>query len=227
MTPWEWVKAVCFVTLTVFACLLLWSGRAMVQESRADLKDLHGRTVQAIDKVNSFEDAEKTHLANELKEVQKATAGISDLARHSDFTLNGTKEHPGVLPALALVLQNTNKLVVQETGDIHALSESADTTIKDLQPVILQLGKDADALAVTLNDPNIKVMIGNMAASSADLQAASAELTSMLRHGDATAADIQKVADKVAYEYTKTKNLAYALFKELLTMAGSAATLVK
>lgn len=225
-TVWLTVR-IAEVVCLCFASYFLIEGARLLREVRMDAADLHDRTV-------ALEEAEQKHLADEFKEVKKATAGIKDLFEHTDVTLNGTKRHPGVIPRLGVLVgkgdvlvDSGNKLLVQETADLHLLATTANDTVASLQPVIVQLGKDADALAVTLNDPHIPEMIANLDAASRELAESAKQLTAMLESGKATAQDVQKVADKVAYEYTKTKNLAWALFKELLGLSAQGAQLFK
>ena len=172
----------------------------------------------------------KQNSGEELQETRKATAAAKALFDHTDVTLNGPRAHPGLIPQLTALTQkaqpamdnlaaavghlNTvavhlDELVQSGTGTTQQLT----ATVQEFQRAIA----DVDGLVA---DPKIRETIANLAAATNDLDASIRQLNEMLKSGTATAQDVQAVADKVREQYTKARNLYYAIFKELLSIGS-------
>lgn len=163
----------------------------------------------------------KENSGQEFKETKKATAAVKAFFDHSDSTLNGTKEHPGLFPQFILLtvkaqnamdsldkaIKNLNNLEGDIRGEITAIHLATDQltgAVIDLREFGKAENPKVDGL---LDQLNIAVMELNMNLKQAD---------ALLVSGTATAEDIQAIADKIKEQYMKARNLYYALAKELL-----------
>lgn len=173
----------------------------------------------------------------ELQEAEKAAAGASDLFRHTDITLNGPKGHPGLIPQLTTVTIKAGAavdhldLAIQHLdtaiSNLNALMLEGTATVAQLQSAVGTFNQSIKDLDAVITDPQIKIMLANLANASATMTADLEQLGKLLASGTATAEDVRMVADKYRQDYLKARNMAWALFKELLPLAGSAAQVVK
>ena len=207
--------------MCVYACLFLWQARALTidaqtavgvaQQRLIDLKPVMDNAdkatvnlAQASVTFNSAAGAETAKLqasTEELRKTEYATRRAIDSLRQIFIDV-----HLESLPKLNKALDDADQ------GEVQAVQRFTEL-VAHAQPLL-------DAATADLADPRLKEMIANLDQATAQLAADLAELKKMLESGSATAADIQRVADKVADEYTKTRNLAYAIFKELLSVGS-------
>ena len=147
-----------------------------------------------LDNSNQALKVEQDHWDAELQETRKATARAVDFIGHVDVMLNGThfdgsggilgELHANILPHLDSVVGDTDVAIRSGT---RALDRASDDTTLALQgvPPVLQ------ALTARVNDPHWDELLKN-----ADLSMQSIRDTTA--HVDASAADLQKVADEWA-----------------------------
>jgi len=210
----RYIEVGCVLVLTIFVCWFIYEAHALVVDAResvrsagAGLRNVSDAALQVSEmagKLNIAADAETEKLqasVEELRKTERATRAAIDSLRQIFIDV-----HQQSLPKLNLALDDLDK------GELQVASDFSEQ-MKHVTPVL-------DQLAADVGDPQIKAAIANLAASSADLDRDLAQLQPMLVSTTATAQDVQRVADKVAAEYTKTRNLAYALFKELLGLGA-------
>jgi hypothetical protein len=209
----EWLKTAAILAVAGFLCWVLWDAHLMLRETRNTIKladPVLGNVnsaaeagAAAVAKLNALADVESGKIAastEELRKTERATRASIDSLRQVFLDI-----HQVVIP--------------QVTTDLHQLLLNANSAVAQLQPVIATLGKDADALAVTLNDPNIPKTIANLRDTTADLDADTKQLKVLLESGTATAEDVRQVADQVRAQYLKARNLYYAVASFLLQKA--------
>jgi hypothetical protein len=205
------IKTIAVVAVAGMLCWVLWDAHLLLRDTRvtinladpvlANVNTAAQQGAEAVEKFNDLADVESTKIeasTEELRKTERASRAMIDSLRKVFIDI-----HQTVIP--------------QFTGDLHQLMEQASTTVAELQPVIATLGKDADALAVTLNDPNIAILIANLADATAGLDADTKQLRLLLESGTATAEDVRQVADSMRAKYLKARNLYYAIAGELLS----------
>lgn len=221
------IRTLCIVALTVFGCLALWALRQTTLEAKRDFGGLTSQTSTTLKQINSTELTTSKRLDTEQKELQEVTVALKHILQRSDEQLFGRDLKSGIFGQVRTVLSSGNTLLVDSDKTIREAGTSLVGASNDLHETLLALRPSLDALAKDLADPSIPETLKNLDETSANLAADTAQLKIMLQSASATAQDIQRVADKVSSEYVKTKNLAWALFKELLTLAGSGAQIFK
>jgi hypothetical protein len=178
----------------------------------------------------------KQNSGRELVETNKVLAGTKDLIEHTDCNLNGCpgigarKPTPGLLPAATILLTKAQPAMDNLTAaishldtvaqDLDGLVKSGTATTAELQGAVKTFQGAIGDLDKIITDPSIKMTLNGLAAATLDLDTSIKQLNLMLQSGTATALDIQRVADKVAEQYTKARNLYYALFKEVLSIGS-------
>lgn len=215
------------MALTVFGCLALWALRQTTLEAKRDFGGLTSQASTTLKQINSTELQTSKRLDTEQKELQEVTVALKHILQRSDEQLFGRDLKSGIFGQVRTVLSSGNTLLVDSDKTIREAGTSLVGASNDLHETLLALRPSLDALAKDLADPSIPETLKNLDETSANLAADTAQLKIMLQSASATAQDIQRIADKVSSEYVKTKNLAWALFKELLTLAGSGAQIFK
>jgi methyl-accepting chemotaxis protein len=179
----------------------------------------------------------KQNSARELIETNKVLAGTKDLIEHTDFSLNGTREHPGAIPQLTTLVKKAQPvadnvasvtahldLAIQHTdaaiGSLNALLASGSATMAEVQASVNRVNNLIVALQGQVQDPSIKIALDNLAASGKAMADGMQQLA-------AASTDVRQIADKARETYLKPVNLWWGLVKELLPLAGSAAQVVK
>jgi hypothetical protein len=196
----------------------------------AALVDLRSKASATLDQVQATEKKQDAHLDEEMIELRKATAGASDLLRHTDITLNGTREHPGAIPQattlivkaqpvmdnLAMAARHTDEAI----QNLNAVVTSGGATVQELQAALAQVDRMVGDLDAQVTDPAIKDALANLSKAAQNAAGATEQLA-------AIATDGRQVADKARETYLKPVNLWWGLVKTLLPLAGSAAQVVK
>lgn len=164
-------------------------------------------------------------------EMEKKILGeVSLFIKETNTQVYGVKAHPGLVPQmttlvakaqpvmdnLALATQHLDGAIVS----LNTLIQHGDVTIEQLQASereILKLIADVDA---QVTDPAIKEILNQMAIA---VKQGAEGMTQLA----AIATDGRQIADKARETYLKPVNLWWAVVKELLPLAGSAAQVVK
>lgn len=221
------IRTLCVVALTVFGCLALWALRQTALEAKRDLGGLTSQASITLKQINSTELTTSKRLDTEQKELQEVTVALKHILQRSDEQLFGRDLKSGIFGQVRTVLSSGNTLLVDSDQTIREAGTSLVGASTDLHETLLALRPSLDSLAKDLADPAIPDTLKNLDETSANLAVDTAQLKIMLQSASTTAQDIQRIADKVSSEYVKTKNLAWALFKELFTLAGSGAQIFK
>ena len=121
--------ALCFASLEIGLLARNLSRTVSSSSSQLSLVLQHldrvaGHADQGIAQLDVATAAEMATLARTNTEVLKASANLHDLLIHTDLSLNGTKEHPGLLPQLAITVDSTHTLLSHTTIDIDSISDS-------------------------------------------------------------------------------------------------------
>jgi hypothetical protein len=213
-------RAVALFLLIAILWVLLVIVHAVSQSVEATVRDTHVTILEAGLTLKNLREASEEWKKSSSAQAAYATAAAKQIQADL-ITANR------LLGDIDAQVPRFSDLVVHADGAIVQASAQLTATAQGMQPVLAGLANDADELGQTLGDPAIKSTLENLNVASFELAESSKHLTTMLESGQATAADVQKVADKVAYEYTRTKNLAWALFKELAGLGGSLAQMAK
>jgi len=229
MTPQqsdELRTALLFV-LTCFACYALWnlagaakSVDATAVELRKDAGGVTSQLSTTLAQVNATELGASKQFALEQQELTKTLAALKNIVQRTDEQLFGRDLKSGLFSEAHALLVHSDQLVVNTDAEIKAAADSIVASSGGLSADLAALRPSLDELAATLADPSIRESLKNLDAASAGLAVDTVELQKMLTSGAATAEDVRRVADKVADEYTKTRSLAYALFRELLSISS-------
>lgn len=223
----SWIRTFFLFIATIFVCSFLHEATLFVRDAKHDMGGLTTQASVTLAQINSTELTTSKRLDTEQKELQEVTVALKHILQRSDEQLFGRDLNSGIFGQVRTVLLSGNTLLVDSDKTIREAGTSLVGASNDLHETLLALRPSLDALAKDLADPSIPETLKNLDETSANLAADTAQLKIMLQSASATAQDIQRVADKVSSEYVKTKNLAWALFKELLTLAGSGAQIFK
>jgi paraquat-inducible protein B len=151
--------------------------------------------------------AETKRLNAGTLELQKTEASARLLIVRTNESLNGGPDVKSpLLPAAANAL---NRM----TADV-------DDVTAGLAPSLQNLQQGSAAFAAAAADPNIRKSLDSLAASSL-------EAAETLQEAHRSLTDVREMADKARETYLKPVNLWWAVLKELLPLAGSAAQVVK
>src|SRR5579859_7043364 len=180
------------------------------------VRDAHVTVLEAGLTLKNIREATAEWKKASTAQAEYATAAARQIKADLDTANRLLGDIDALVPRFGDVVVHADGAIVQASADLTRITDGMWSVTKGLT-------KDADELGQVIADPAIKSTLLNLNVASFELAESSKHLTGMLESGQATAADVQKVADKVAYEYTKTRNLAFALFKELLGLGGSAA----
>lgn len=211
----------------VLLCMVLWEVRSLVREAKKDIGGLTSQVSTTLSQVNATELVVSKKAEEQQTALLKVTGSLKLLIDSSNTKLFGRDMKSGVFGQVSTMLNSGNTLVTDLDEAIKEAAKSVVRASDDLHQTIVDLHPSLEALARDLSDPEIQKTLKNLDDASAGLAKDTEQLRVMLVAGSATAEDIKKVADNVAEKYLKTKNLAYALFKELLTLAGSGAQVFK
>lgn len=205
------------IAILWFVLVLVYALRVTVETT---LRDTHSTVLEAGLTLKNLREASNEWKNSSAAQAAYATAAAKQIQADLLTANRLLMDIDGLVPRFSDAVVHADGAIVQASAQLTA-------TAQQMQPVFAGLAQDADELGKTIGDPAIKSTLENLNVASFELAESSKHLTAMLESGEATTKDVQKVADKVAYEYTKTRNLAYALFKELLGLGGSAAQIVK
>jgi hypothetical protein len=92
----------------------------------------------------------------------------------------------------ARLLDNANKVVVDLDANQNAISSASVASLKELQRSIVLLGETAQHTDQTINGPEIKQILGNVNAGTAQLATSAA-------HVEATTKDVQDQVHKITH----------------------------
>jgi len=216
MTMYTFLKSACIFAVSLALIIFLLEATHLAMEARSDLATLTQQASVSLTQFNATEKQSSAKLEAEQKELLKITGALKLLIDTTNVKLFGRDLRHGLFGQAQSVLDSGNTLLVDADFATKQAAETLAQASEDLHATVLELKPSLEALAKDLADPALPETIHHLDETSANLAADTAELQRMLESGTATAQDIQRVADKVADEYTKTRNLAYAVFKELL-----------
>jgi hypothetical protein len=198
----------------------MWSLRQTAIEIKHDLGGLTSQVSTTLAQVNSTELQTSGRLAEEQKQFGETLVALKHMVQRADEQLYGRDLKSGLFGQVRDLLDHGNVLLV----DTDAATRQATVTLAqastDLHATLLELQPSLDALAKQLGDPAIAQTLKNLETSSANLSTDTEQLGMLLKSASATAEDVRLVADSVREKYLKTRNLAYALFRELLTVGS-------
>ena len=215
----DWLKAIAFMAVCGFLSLILW--------------DLHRESPlihAALYNVASASYDLKQNSGLELQETRKTTAAAKEFFDRTQWALDGRPGHPGLIPQATILVVKAQPAVDNLNAGIVRLNLAAEhldklittgtATMAELQGAVGAFHQSITDLDSVITDPKIRIALDNLAGITADLDASIKQLDEMLKSATATAQDVQAVADKVREQYTKAKNLYYAIFKELLSIGS-------
>lgn len=206
--PWIWPA--CGLVLTTFLCWTLEEAHALLVDTRAAVRQIQPILQNANDATERIRDLSATFneaAQAETGKLQASTEELRKTERSSRAAIDSFRQilisvRQDSLPRLNLALDDLDKSELQ-------IAANFSETLQHAEPLLDNLSADAA-------DPHVKEAIANLDAAAHDLDADLAQLRLILESGTATARDVQAVADKVAEQYTKARNLYYSVFKELL-----------
>jgi hypothetical protein len=164
-------------------------------------------------------------------EAEKKILGeTSEFIKLTNIQLYGKSGHPGLIPQVSLLAQKAQPvmdnlaLATSRLDDamlhLDQLIQSGNASVKELQnneKAIEALIADLDA---QVNDPAIKEILAQFLKVAQNAAEATGQFA-------ATTTDLRQVADKMRETYLKPVNIWWALVRELLPLAGSAAQVIK
>jgi hypothetical protein len=125
------------------------------------------------------------------------------------------------LGQLGTLLATANSTLLKQDASLSALEAQAGQSIADtqaqLQPSLLSLSQATTTLAKESGP-----ILQSINDSSAQLVLSSQHIASGTNHIDATTKDVQDVADAFRNDYLKPRNRAWAYFKAIIGIAGTA-----
>jgi hypothetical protein len=104
----------------------------------------------------------------------------------------------------ARLLDNANKVVVDLDANQNAISSESVASLKELQRSIVLLGETAQHTDQTINGPEIKQILGNVNAGTAQLATSAA-------HVEATTKDVQDQVHSITHPKIATKIATWTL----------------
>jgi len=163
------------------------------------------QTMDAIEKgATTWQEASKQQSKSStriLVATQQSLSNLSAFVSRTDSNINGT-----LLPRLSHAIDQQNDALLVSQNDLQA-------NLKEMLGATQQLQRTMAAAETVIADPQIKQLI-------VDLDSNMKQLNLLLQSGTATADDVKRVADKFAEQYTKARNIYYAVFKEVLSVGS-------
>lgn len=216
------ISTICLLLLTACGVAVMLETLALIKDIRSDVAAIDRETVETLTLVKQA--------AGNANTASSQLAGAAEEQRVY-WNKTGLETYKTAAAARLLIVRTdkslNDKLIPQIQMEIEGTRVDLHEAIVDSNRLMARatdLVTHADGI---LTDPNLRQMIANLAEATHDLDISIKQLNSMLVSTTATAEDVRKVADKVAEQYTKARNLYYALLKELLNMGGSAAQMIK
>jgi uncharacterized protein len=168
-----------------------------------------------------------------LKNLREATQAWRD---SSDAQIKASKELLArgnkSLTSLDVMIKNTdknlNQLLLPEIAGAVERQDKSLLLIEDrLSVSVAEMTRATIALEKTLSDADKIVTDPKITEASMQLAEASKELTASLEETHKAVTDVRLIADKARETYLKPVNIWWAVVKELLPLAGSAAQVIK
>jgi hypothetical protein len=150
-----------------------------------------------------WEQASKEQASRTSEAMSNVSAVAKDLSMFISRTDNSVNS--SLLPALSQAIEQQNASLLESQKSLQANLSGMAQVMTDLQQTL----GDADKV---IADPKLKEIL-------ADTDEDVKQLKPMLESGTATAEDVQRVADKIAGQYTKARNLWFAGAQWLLQKA--------
>lgn len=167
----------------------------------------------------------KQNSGQQLEMTRKVTADIHDLIGHLDCTLNGCrnifshKKVVGLIPTMTEFLF-ASKISMEHLDDaIQNLDKffvSGTATMQDIQTATKELQQTVADLDLLVTDPNIKAELAELLQVTKDIDVTAKQANALLASGTASAEDVRQIMDHLREQYTKARNIWYAILKELL-----------
>jgi len=218
------LTAAALLSLTSLCIILIVAVHELRPSAESTLRDAHVTVLEAGLTLKNVREASEEWKKASAAQAKQSTEVLADtrktlerLRLFADHTDLGTQA----------LLATARDAISNQNGELGYTQAQFRANLVEMQKATVALTlaiKDVDG---TIADPKIKETIAHLDDSSAELSRSMVELTKLLNDSSATAADVRRVADKVADEYTKTRNLAYALFKELLGLGSQAVQFAK
>lgn len=207
------------VLLLVLAWAALELGR-LAGEARRDLGGITSQLSTTLAQVNSTERDSSVKLAEEQRQLTETLVAVKHIVQRSDEQLFGRDLHSGLFGQAGTLLATSHTLLLDTDAAVKQAAVTLARASDDLHDSVLDLHTLAASLNADLADPHLKNTFAELDATMSNLAADTAQLKLLLESGTATAEDVRRVADKIAEEYTKAKNLYYAVFKEVLSVGS-------
>ena len=212
------------LSVTVLTSQLIAELRRLQPSIESSLRDSHATILEAGLTLKNVREASDEWKNASKAQAQQSTEVLADtrktLERLRLFIAHADGDTGQFLAAAAGAVEH-------QDGELSFTQAQFRQNLVELQKATVSLDMAIEDVDRTIADPKIRETIAHLDDSSAELNRSMAQLTKLLDDSDATAADVRRVADKVADEYTKTRNLAWALFKELLGLGSQAVQFAK
>lgn len=156
------------------------------------------------------------------KSLAATSTAAQQLVAHTDASLNGTAERPGLLPTAARAISDQDAALVALEAQATATIADLDAAVRRADPILANLGQGTADLAHLAADPSLKE-------SLAKLDQAITQTNDILANIDAITAsgnrDAQMLETRLR-QALKPASLVKTIFTRALGLAGPAAQVV-
>jgi hypothetical protein len=185
----------------------------------ASLIVLANRAYYVLDDISKAAQQARETLAQARETMVTVDKSVSDTSRmvnanliHADLILGRaervSRRQEAYWDMMALksarLLDNANKVVVDIDANQNAISSESVASLKELQRSIVLLGETAQHTDQTINGPEIKQILGNVNAGTAQLATSAA-------HVEATTKDVQDQVHSITHPKIATKIASWTL----------------
>jgi hypothetical protein len=200
------IKLICIVSLTFCSCVALLQASALIHDVRLSVRMSDVVLAEVNDTARNFSaastaESEKLRATTEeARKTERAFRAAIDSLRQVFIDV-----HQRTLPAI-------DETVSELNSSQKRVADSVASVTADLQPSLEALANAIRAAGRVLSDPAIEKSLENVEALSEHAVTISAST-------EATAKDVQRVADKFADQYTKARNVWLAAAQWLFQRA--------
>lgn len=209
------IRNLALLLVALAATWVLAEAALLLRDARRDEARLANETETLITTAQRASDAAFAAETKQLVTLDRTSAEFYKLTAAARLVLVRTDRslNDDVAPRLGRTIDSYSELARRSSADIDGMAQQATSAFTATNGLLSNA-------ASLVSDPAIRETLVHLDKGTADLADSSKQL-------DATMIDLRQVSDKARETYLKPANLWWAVIKQLLPLAGSAAQVVK
>jgi ABC-type transporter Mla subunit MlaD len=212
----SYIRDVAAIAVLALAGLLLWNlDRATLQANAliANTNDAMAHFKAASVSLENAAASEQSYLARASQELAKTVADAHDILIHTDISLNGTREHPGLVPQLSAAVTAQSASALETQAQLRSSMAAVTGLSSTLETAVVNLNQATANVARLSADPGIPAAIADLASSSKNLASTTAE-------ANGTMQDVHKAIDWEIAQLEKPVSKIKAAGEETVSLLG-------